>query len=275
MRIAVIGLGRMGRFYAEAIAQSSSRAELAAVADPNPAARSAVQSALGVDAAYADAASVQERRDIDAVIVATTTSSHAEVVMAAAQAGKAIFCEKPLALTVEQTRQVLDVVESKRALLQIGFMRRFDPAHLRARALIAEGRIGRPLTYRSIGRDPGCPPPGYATPALSGGLIIDMGIHDFDAARWLMASDVERVSAEGTQLVCEELGKVGDWDNASVNLRFASGAVGSVEVSRTAKYGYDIRVEVLGSEGAVRLGETVASQDGVALLTPELFVDDG
>lgn len=275
MRIAVIGLGRMGRFYAEVIAQLAPRAELAAVADPNLAARATVQSALGVDDAYAESGAVFERRDIDAVVVATTTSSHADVVMAAADAGKAIFCEKPLALSVEQTRAVLDVIESRAALLQIGFMRRFDPAHQRARDVIAAGQIGRPLTYRSIGRDPGCPPPGYATPSLSGGLIIDMGIHDFDAARWLMSTEVERVSAEGTQLVCEELGKLGDWDNASINLRFASGSVGSIEVSRTAKYGYDIRAEVLGSEGAIRLGESAPSEDGIAVLMPEHPVDDG
>ncbi len=272
MRIAVIGLGRMGRFYAEAIAQLGPGADLAAVVDPNPAARAAVD----VADAYPEFEAVLERQDIDAVVVATTTSSHSKVVIAAANAGKAIFCEKPLALSVEETRKVLHVVESKGVLLQIGFMRRFDPAHQRARALIAEGQIGRPLTYRSIGRDPGCPPPGYATPALSGGLIIDMGIHDFDAARWLMSSEVERVSAEATQLVCEELGLVGDWDNASVNLRFASGAVGSIEVSRTAKYGYDIRAEVLGSEGAVRLGEPAPdATDGVALFSPERFIDDG
>jgi scyllo-inositol 2-dehydrogenase (NAD+) len=272
MRIAVIGLGRMGRFYTETLAALAPRVELAAVADPSAAARAT--SAANVSA-YADFEAVLERRDIDAVVVASTTSSHPAVVMAAAEAGKAIFCEKPLALTVDDTRRALATVERNKALLQIGFMRRFDASHARARELIQAGAIGTPLAYRSIGRDPGCPPPGYANPALSGGLIIDMGIHDFDQAHWLMSSKVERVSAEGTQLVCEELGQVGDYDNAIVSLRFASGALGSIEVSRTAKYGYDIRAEILGSEGAVRLGDTPIGRDGVALLQPDSRIDDG
>ena len=275
MRIAVIGLGRMGRFYAEAIAQLAPRVELAAVVDPNASARTAVQSALGIDDAYTDAGPVLERHDINAVVVATTTSSHAQVVSDAAHAGKAIFCEKPLALTVAETKKVIEIVEDKAVLLQIGFMRRFDAAHQQAKTFIDAGRIGKPLTYRSIGRDPACPPPGYATPALSGGLIVDMGIHDFDLARWLMSSEVERVSAEGTQLVCEELGQVGDFDQASVNLRFASGAIGSIEVSRTARYGYDIRAEVLGADGAVRLGELAGNADGVAVLDAARTTDNG
>jgi scyllo-inositol 2-dehydrogenase (NAD+) len=262
MRVAVIGLGRMGRFYADTLTALGPRVELAAVADPN------------VPSAYADERAVLERRDIDAVVVATTTSSHAAVVTAAANAGKAIFCEKPLALTIAETRRVLNVVQHAGAMLQVGFMRRFDPLHQRARAAIESGEIGRPLSYRSIGRDPACPPPGYANPALSGGLIVDMGIHDFDVAHWLMSSTVERVSAEGTQLVCEELGQVGDYDNAIVSLRFTCGALGSIEVSRTAKYGYDIRAEVLGSEGAVRLGETASHSDGLALLQPEAPAGD-
>src|SRR5690242_531312 len=149
MRVAVIGLGRMGRFYADTLAALGPRVELAAVADPN------------VPSAYADERAVLERRDIDAVVVATTTSSHAAVVTAAANAGKAIFCEKPLALTIAETRRVLDVVQHAGAMLQVGFMRRFDPLHERARAAIESGEIGRPLSYRSIGRDPACPPPGY------------------------------------------------------------------------------------------------------------------
>jgi scyllo-inositol 2-dehydrogenase (NAD+) len=133
-------------------------------------------------------------------------------------------------------------------------MRRFDAAYRKARSLILEGRIGRPVTFKSVGRDPFCPQRQYADPAKSGGLIVDMAIHDFDLARWLMSSEVERVSAEGALLVCDELSAVGDIDNAVINLRFASGALGNVEVSRNAFYGYDIRTEILGSEGALTIG---------------------
>jgi predicted dehydrogenase len=217
-----------------------------------------------------------ERARLDALIVATPTSAHGEVVRATAAAGKAIFCEKPLALTATETRGVLEEVRRAGVLLQIGFMRRFDAGHVQAREAIEAGKIGRPLVFRSIGRDPGCPPVEFADPRHSGGLIIDMGIHDFDLARWLMSSDVERVSAEGSLLVCDQLRRVGDIDNAIVSLRFASGALGSVEVSRTARYGYDIQSEVLGSDGAVRVGASARREvDEMQLLPARAPDDDG
>ncbi len=145
-------------------------------------------------------------------------------------------------------------MERAQVPLQIGFMRRFDAGYQKAKALIADGMIGTPVTFKSIGRDPFCPRREYADPTLSGGLIFDMAIHDFDLARWLMDSEVERVTAEGSLLVCQELAAVGDIDNALINLRFHSGALGNVEVSRNAFYGYDIRSEVLGSEGALTIG---------------------
>jgi predicted dehydrogenase len=131
--------------------------------------------------------------------------------------------------------------------------------------MIDSGQIGYPVTFKSIGRDPFCPEPEYADPARSGGLILDMAIHDFDLARWLMNSEVERVTAEGSLLVCKVLQSVGDIDNAVINLRFVSGALGNIEVSRNAFYGYDIRTEVLGSEGAVMIG--VHQHTPVLLLT--------
>jgi inositol 2-dehydrogenase len=268
MRVAVVGLGRMGRFYAQVIASLTPAVHLAAIADPDPGARASVQASLGPVLAFNQPEDLLHQTDIDAVVVATSTSSHGAVIAAAASAGKAIFTEKPLALSVEETRAALAVVQRAGVLLQVGFMRRFDSAYQRARAAIESGRIGRPLTFKSIGRDPSCPPPGYGNPATSGGLIVDMAIHDFDVARWLMFSEVERVSADGSVLVCDELRQVGDIDNAVVNLRFASGALGNVEVSRTARYGYDIRSEVLGSEGAVRVGSD-SGTDGVEVLTSQ------
>jgi inositol 2-dehydrogenase len=275
VRVGVVGLGRMGSFYAETVAALGASTQLAAVVDGNAGVRDALKARLGVAHAYADVADALERANLDAVIVATSTSAHAAVVIAAANAGKPIFCEKPLAVTVEQTRKVLDVVQRSGVLLQIGFMRRFDAAHVRAREAIQAGNIGRPLSYKSVGRDPGCPPVAYADPQHSGGLIIDMGIHDFDMARWLMSSEVERVSAEGSLLVCDELRRVGDIDNAFVLLRFASGALGTVEVSRTARYGYDIQTEVLGSDGALRVGASSArGLEDAQLLPPQAASDD-
>jgi scyllo-inositol 2-dehydrogenase (NAD+) len=269
MRIAVVGLGRMGRFYAQAIAGLGQTVELVAVADPDSRARASVQSELDVPRAFDDPAAVLDRSDVDAVVIATPTSTHADVIVDAARAGKAIFCEKPLALSLEQTRAALRAVESAGVMLQVGFMRRFDPAYQQAKALIDAGRIGRPTTFKGIGRDPECPPLGYANPAVSGGLVLDMAIHDFDLARWLMSSDVDRVSAEGALLACEQLSTVSDIDNAVINIRFASGAVGNVEVSRNARYGYDIRTEVLGTGGAIRVGGSAEQAREVQLLTPQ------
>jgi inositol 2-dehydrogenase len=273
VRIGVVGLGRMGHFYAEAVAALGGQTKLAAVADPDASVRDAVQAQLGVEHAYPEVASLLER--VDAVIVATPTSAHAEAVLAAATVRKPVFCEKPLALTVAETLRVLTAVQQAGVLLQVGFMRRFDAAHVQAKTAITAGKIGRPMLFKSAGRDPGCPPVNFADPKHSGGLIIDMGIHDFDMARWLMSSEVEHVTAEGSLLYCEELRRVGDIDNAIISLRFASGGLGAVEVSRTARYGYDIQLEVVGSEGALRVGATSArTTEELVVLAAQPATDD-
>jgi len=254
MKIGVIGLGRMGQLYTRMLATQMNGVRLHAVADTNEQACSRVTDELSVSYVFTDPYELIALPELDAVVITTPTSTHADLVSAAAQADKAIFCEKPLALTLADTRSALEAVERAHVPLQVGFMRRFDAAYQKAKALIDSGQIGYPVTFKSLGRDPFCPRPEYADPAKSGGLILDMGIHDFDLARWLMNSEVERVFTEGTLLVCKVLESVGDIDNAVINLRFVSGALGNVEVSRNAFYGYDIRTEVLGSEGAVIIG---------------------
>lgn len=254
LKIGVIGLGRMGQLYAHTLMTQVAGVQLYAVAETAEQLRTSTAREFNVPHATASAHELLSLPELQAVVIATPTQTHTELVIAAAKAGKAIFCEKPLALTLDATHRVLDVVAEAQVPLQVGFMRRFDGAYKKAKALIDAGNIGRPVTFKSVGRDPFCPRPDYADPSQSGGLILDMAIHDFDLARWLMGSEVERVSAEGTLLVCEQLQHVGDIDNAVVNLRFASGALGNVEVSRNAFYGYDIRTEVLGSEGAVTIG---------------------
>jgi scyllo-inositol 2-dehydrogenase (NAD+) len=255
LKLGVIGLGRMGQLYAHVLATRITGAQLYAVAESNEATRTAVANELSVRHVLGDAHDLIELPELNAVVIATPTSTHATLVVAAARAGKAIFCEKPLALTLQETQDALTIATQHSVPLQVGFMRRFDAAYQKAKALIDGGQIGRPITFKSIGRDPFCPRREYADPAMSGGLIVDMAIHDFDLARWLMKSKVVRVSAEGTLLVCEQLREVGDIDNAVINLRFAGGELGNVEVSRNAFYGYDIRTEVLGSEGAVTIGQ--------------------
>ena len=188
VKIGVIGLGRMGRLYARLLATQLSGVHLYAVAEVSVQARSQMMGELDVAHAFADAYELLALPDLDAVVIATPTSTHHDLVIAAARAGKAIFCEKPLALTLEETRSMLQAVTSAQVPLQVGFMRRFDVAYRRAKTLIADGQIGNPVTFKSLSRDPFCPPGDYMDPAKSGGLILDMAIHDFDLARWLVAA---------------------------------------------------------------------------------------
>jgi inositol 2-dehydrogenase len=240
-------------------------AELAAVADPAPGLAQRTAAELGVPRWYEDYRELLAAPDVDAVIIATPASTHTEVIEAAAESGRAIFCEKPLALTLEECDRAVRAVERARGPFQIGYNRRFDAAYTEAKRLIEDGAIGRPVTFKSTSRDPMMPRLEYARPDVSGGLIVDMAIHDLDIGRWLMRSEVTRVFTEGGTLVFDQLNTVGDFDNAVINLKFASGALGNVEVSRNALYGYDIRTEVLGSEGGVLIG--TLQQTPVLLLT--------
>jgi scyllo-inositol 2-dehydrogenase (NAD+) len=254
LKLGLIGLGRMGQLYARILATQVSGVHLYAIAEVDGQAQMQVADEFNVPHTFADASELIALRELDAVVIATPTSTHPNLVIAAAAAGKAIFCEKPLALTIKENQEVVDAVTRANVPLQVGFMRRFDAAYQRAKTLIDGGLIGYPVTFKSLSRDPFCPPPNYMDPAKNGGLILDMAIHDFDLARWLVGSEVERVTAEGANLVCKELESAGDIDNVIINLRFVNGALGNIEVSRNAFYGYDIRTEVLGSEGAVMIG---------------------
>jgi scyllo-inositol 2-dehydrogenase (NAD+) len=251
--IGVIGLGRMGQVYANHVANQIEGARLQAVADVRPEVAQSFAARLGVTA-YTSTADLLADPAIQAVIITTPTDTHQALVVAAAGAGKAIFCEKPTALSMAATDLMIEAVERAGVLFQVGFMRRFDRGYSEAKKRILAGEIGQPVTLRSIGRDPFRTSLEYANPAISGGLILDMGIHDFDLARWLMNDEVERVYSEAAALVYPELSTVGDVDNAMIVLRFAGGGLGNVEVSRTAIYGYDIQCEVVGSQGTLQIG---------------------
>jgi inositol 2-dehydrogenase len=256
LNVGVIGVGRMGSVHARHLANAITGARLSAIADLKPEVREAFTRELDLDPSR-----VFERwedlvalKDIDAVVVTVPTVGHGKVVLGAAAQKKAIFCEKPLCLTVAETREVLPVVEKAGVPLQVGFMRRFDPGYARAKELIDAGQIGDPTIFKSISRDPFCPPPAFADPSQSGGLIVDLSIHDVDLARWLVGSEVKQVSAEGVLRVCEKIRVLGDIDNAVVNMRFENGSLGNIETSRHAFYGYDVRSEVLGSKGGLHIG---------------------
>ncbi len=252
--VGVIGLGRMGQVYAHHLATRVPQARIAAVADALEERGRAFADEFGIESWSTDYREVLANKEVKAVFVISPTSTHREVVTAAAEAGKAIFCEKPVALTLADTDAMLATIEKNGVMFQAGFMRRFDAGYVAAKKQIEAEAIGQPTTFKSIGRDPFCPDVAYADPQVSGGLILDMAIHDFDLGRWLMGDEVKRVYTEGGLLACPQLKAVGDIDNAVVNMLFQGGALGNVEVSRNAFYGYDIRTEVLGTDGCLQIG---------------------
>ena len=254
IRMGLIGAGRMGKVFAHTLAFTVAEVDLIAVADVDSETSTEVAARFGAKYAYTDYHELLKRDDIDAVVVVTPTATHAEVIKAAAAAGKHIFSEKPLAQTLCMCDEAIAAVSAAGVKLQLGFMRRFDPAYVMAKKKIEEGAIGTPVMFRSSSRDPWRTSLEFARRENSGGLIMDMGVHDFDQARWLMGSEVMRVQTEGGCLVVPDLKESGDIDNAMINLRFANGTIGNIDVSRNAVYGYDIRTEVLGSEGGLLIG---------------------
>ena len=279
VRIGLIGAGRMGKVFAHTLAFTVSEVELLAVADVNPQASQEAAARYGAKYHYTDYRALLRRDDIDAVVIATPTATHAEVIQAAAAASKHIFSEKPLAQTLEACDLAIAAVEKAGVKLQIGFMRRLDPAYVMAKQRIDAGEIGTPVMFRSTSRDPKRTSLEFARRENSGGLIMDMGVHDFDLARWLMGSEVVRVHSEGGCLVYPELKEVGDIDNAMINLKFANEALGNIDISRNAVYGYDIRTEVLGSEGGLLIGKLqqtvtlVMTRQGVTYDTVPYFME--
>jgi myo-inositol 2-dehydrogenase / D-chiro-inositol 1-dehydrogenase len=249
LTIGLLGAGRIGKVHAEAIAGTPG-ARLVAVADAIPEAAQERASHHGASVRTID--EIMTDGAIDAVFITTPTDMHAALIEQAARAGKKIFCEKPIDLDVQRVRDCLDVVDETGALLMVGFNRRFDPNHAAVRAQIVDGLIGAVEMVTIISRDPGPPPLSYLE--RSGGLFRDMAIHDFDMARFLLGEEPVSVSAVGSVLVDPEIGGVPDVDSAAITLVTASGKIAQISNSRRAAYGYDQRVEVLGSLGMVRSG---------------------
>ena len=246
LNFGLLGAGRIGKVHAGAVAASSG-AKLVAVADALPDAAEAIARSSGAEVRSVEA--ILKARDIDAVLITTPTDLHADLIEQAARAGKAIFCEKPIDLSVERVRRCLDVVRAEKAPLMIGFNRRFDPNFLEARARIDAGAIGEVEMVSITSRDPGPPPVAYI--ARSGGLFRDMTIHDFDMAAFLLGEDPITVFAAASNLVDPAIGAAGDVDSASLVLRTRSGKIAQISNSRRATYGYDQRIEVHGSKGLV------------------------
>src|SRR3954466_8465967 len=245
-RIAVIGVGRIGSMHADLLARRVPGASVSVVYDARAESARGVGASLGVPVA-GSIDEVLTAPDVDAVAICTTTDTHADLIVEAARAGKAIFCEKPVSLDLETVDRALTAVGEAGVPFQIGFNRRFDPAHASVREAVAAGRVGAPHLVRITSRDPAPPPIDYVR--VSGGIFLDMTIHDFDMARYLTGSEVVEVFARGAVRVDPGFADAGDVDTAMVMLVHENGCLTSIDNSRRAVYGYDQRVEVFGSEG--------------------------
>ena len=243
--IGIIGAGRIGKLHADNLLKRVESVQLKAITDPYL--DEAWAASLNIPLRGRDHRFMLDDPEIDAILIGSPSSEHAQQMIECAQAGKHIFCEKPIALDPNIIQNALTEVEKSGVKLQVGFNRRFDPNLAAVRKQVTSGVLGDPHVLRNTSRDPAPPPAEYVT--ASGGLFLDMTIHDFDMARFLMGSEVTEIHAYGAVLVDPEIGKAGDIDTAVISLKFANGALGIIENSREAVYGYDQRVEVFGSKG--------------------------
>ncbi|MDR3751820.1 MAG: inositol 2-dehydrogenase [Terracidiphilus sp.] len=249
LHFGIIGAGRIGRVHAETLAFRMPEAEIVAITDVNREAAESLAAHCNIPTVAASSAEILADPKIDAVLICSSTNTHADLIVQAAQAGKHIFCEKPIAFSLEKIDAALAAVKAAGVQLQIGFNRRFDANFARVRHAVVSGEIGTPSLMHIISRDPAPPPLAYVR--VSGGMFMDMTIHDFDMARFLIGDEVEEIYTTGGAMVDPEIGKAGDLDTALIVLRFRNGVIGTIDNSRKAVYGYDQRVEILGSEGKI------------------------
>ena len=275
IRIGIIGAGRIGKIHAQNLVTRIPQAEITAIVDRDIQAAQQLASQYHVNTAASDYRKILDNPNLDAVAICSSTDTHADLIIAAAAAGKHIFCEKPIDLTLERIDKAIAAVDKAGVKCQIGFNRRFDPSFKRLKDLINTGKIGELQILRITSRDPAPPPAAFIK--TSGGLFLDMTIHDFDMAGHLAGSDVTEVYAIGGVMVDPAIGRAGDIDTAVITLKFASGAFGTIDNSRRAVYGYDQRVEAFGSGGMATIANnpanaaTVSSAKGVITDKPTYF----
>ena len=258
LAVLVVGAGRAGTVHAVNLAESTPRARVAGAVDADPqAARALAERAQAAWSGPSLEAALASGPDFDAVVIATPTFLHRDLAVAAATAGKHVFCEKPMALQDGECRAMAAAAERAGVTLQVGFMRRFQPEFAEAQRRIRAGDVGEPMVVKSLTRGPGLPPPWAWDLERSNGMLAEVNSHDFDCVRWLVGSNVGRVYAEVSNRKGASRGvdHPDFYDNAVVTLRFDSGALGAIDGTCPADYGYDARVEVLGSEGLLVIGD--------------------
>jgi len=273
--VGVIGTGRIGSLHSEYLAYRIPDANLVAVCDIVVEKAEKIAGVLQIPLAFKDYRRIMDDETIEAVIISSSTDKHTEIIEAAAKAGKQIFCEKPIDHDLRKIDSALAAVEKAGVKLQIGFNRRFDHNFRRVHEMIASGKIGVPHILRITSRDPEPPPVEYIK--VSGGIFLDMTIHDFDMARFIVGSEVEEIHAKGGVMVDPKIGEVGDIDTAVITLSFINGTLGIIDNSRKAVYGYDQRVEAFGSEGMVAVSNdttdsaVLSNSDGIHTPLPLFF----
>lgn len=276
INIGIIGAGRIGQVHAKSILTGVPDARIKAIADPfmTPQVEAWAKS-VGINNVYLDHNKIIDDPEIDAVLICSSTDTHSPISLQAIKAGKHVFCEKPIDHDLEKIKEVVRALEGTSVKYQVGFNRRFDHNFRALHDAVALGKIGDIHIIRVTSRDPAPPPIAYVK--VSGGLFLDMMIHDFDMVRYLSGCEVDEVYANGAILVDPAIGEAGDIDTAIVNLKLKNGALAVIENSRKAVYGYDQRAEVFGSKGAVKNGNDSAStavlsnEDGVLAEKPLYF----
>jgi myo-inositol 2-dehydrogenase/D-chiro-inositol 1-dehydrogenase/scyllo-inositol 2-dehydrogenase (NAD+) len=265
VRICCVGAGRAGAVHAVNVHELLRGAEVAAVVDADSQAAAVLSNRVGDAPVFESLEEACGAVEIDAVVVATPTFTHHELALLAFQHGAHVFCEKPLALSIADCDEMIAAADHAGRQLQVGFVRRFQPEFAEAKQRIDAGEIGDPMVIKSLTRGPGLPPPWAQVVEYSNGMLAEVNSHDFDSVRWLAGSDIERVYAEVANRKGERLGvtEEGFYDNAVVALRFENDALGTVDGTCPADYGYDARVEIVGSKGLLTIGETL----GKAILT--------
>ena len=276
VRIGLLGAGRIGKLHGENLAHAVPEAVLYAVADPfmNDATR-AWAADMGIEKCYSDPEKIFSDPTIDAVFICSSTNTHADFILRAAQAGKHIFCEKPIDTDLGKIEEALAAAKKAGVKLQVGFVRRFDHNHKMVHDTVASGRLGKPNIVKVTSRDPDHQSMDYIK--VSGGIFLDMTIHDFDMVRYLAGSEVTEVTAYGAALSGAGYEQYGDVDTAIVMMKFENGALGVIDNSRAAHYGYDQRTEVHCDKGCVQVANDlndmsmISSADGVEIAKPTWF----
>ncbi len=259
VNIGIIGAGRIGKVHCESIMRYVKNATVKALADPFLSEETkAWAKSLDINEFHTDYRKILEDDGIDAVLICSSTDTHSPISIEAIKAGKHVFCEKPIDHDVSKINEVIAALRVSKVKYQVGFNRRFDHNFRAAREAVATGKIGELNLLKVCSRDPGAPPVSYIK--VSGGIFLDMTIHDFDMVRFMSGSEVTEVFAYGAVLVDEEIGKAGDIDTAIISMKLANGALAVIDNCRRASYGYDQRVEAFGSLGQVAIAnDTVSS----------------